>query len=131
MFLLYKTQKRHHSFSENIQSNVLFKALITNASPCGYFHAISGKAPSLFTICQKNNCYRSTTSLFGLGQTIVIESDLMTDDSSTVHDTKSKPGQIRSNISKPYFEEAVQSYNPGGGTHDIFGRGCATIKSLY
>ena len=20
---------------------------------------------------------------------------------------------------------------PGGGTHDIFGRGCATIKSLY
>ena len=21
--------------------------------------------------------------------------------------------------------------NPGGGTHDIFGRGCATIKFLY
>ena len=21
--------------------------------------------------------------------------------------------------------------DPGGGTHDIFGRGCATIKSLY
>ena len=28
------------------------------------------KAPSLFTIFQKNNCYRSTTLLFGLGQTI-------------------------------------------------------------
>ena len=28
------------------------------------------KAPSLFTICQKNNCYRSTTLLFGLGRTI-------------------------------------------------------------
>ena len=31
----------------------------------------------------------------------------MIDDSWTVHDTKSKPGQIKSNISKPYFEEAV------------------------
>ena len=31
---------------------------------------LSPKAPSLFTIFQKNNCYRSTTLLFGLGQTI-------------------------------------------------------------
>ena len=43
MFLLYKTQKRYHTFSEKIQSNVLFKVLITNAAPCGYFHAISEK----------------------------------------------------------------------------------------
>ena len=29
------------------------------------------KAPLLFTIFQKNNRYRSTTLLFGLGQTII------------------------------------------------------------
>ena len=43
MFLFFKTQKRHHTVSENIQSNVLFKVLITNASPCGYINAISEK----------------------------------------------------------------------------------------
>ena len=29
------------------------------------------KAPSLFTVCQKNNCYRNTTLPSGLGQTTV------------------------------------------------------------
>ena len=43
MFLFFKTQKRHHTVSENIQSNVLFKVLITNAGPCRYFNAISKK----------------------------------------------------------------------------------------
>ena len=43
MFLLYKTQKRHHTISEKCQSNVLFKVLITNAASCGYFNAISEK----------------------------------------------------------------------------------------
>ena len=31
---------------------------------------LSPKGPSLFTICQKNNCYRSTILLFGLARTI-------------------------------------------------------------
>ena len=43
MFLFFKTQKRHHTVSENIQSNVPFKVLITNAGPCEYFNAISEK----------------------------------------------------------------------------------------
>ena len=43
MFLFFKTQKRHHTVSENIQSNVLFKVLVTNARPCGYFNAFSKK----------------------------------------------------------------------------------------
>ena len=43
MFLLFKTQKRHHTVSENIQSNVLFKVLITNPGPCGYINAFSEK----------------------------------------------------------------------------------------
>ena len=32
------------------------------------------------------------------------------------------------------FNAKIQEHHcdiPGGGTHDIFGRGCATIKSLY
>ena len=37
---------------------------------CGIFNAISEKALLLFTICQNNNCCRSTTLLFGLGWTI-------------------------------------------------------------
>ena len=37
---------------------------------CGIFNFYLEKAISLFTICQKNNCYRSTTLLFGLGWTI-------------------------------------------------------------
>ena len=43
MFLFFKTQKRHHTVSENIKSNVLLKVLITNAGPFGYFNAISEK----------------------------------------------------------------------------------------
>ena len=36
---------------------------------------IKHKASSLFTICQRNNCYRSTTLIFGLGQTIEIDTE--------------------------------------------------------
>ena len=43
MFLLHKPQKKHRTVSEKIQSNILFKVLITNAAPCGYFNAISEK----------------------------------------------------------------------------------------
>ena len=43
MFLFFKTQKRPHTVSENIQSNVLFKVLITNVGPSGYFNAIFEK----------------------------------------------------------------------------------------
>ena len=43
MLLFFKTQKRHYTVSENIQSKVLFKVLITNAAPCGYFKAVSEK----------------------------------------------------------------------------------------
>ena len=43
MFLFFKTQKRHHTVSENIQRNVRFKVLTANAEPCGYFNAISKK----------------------------------------------------------------------------------------
>ena len=39
------------------------------------FYRYLRKAPSLFTIFQKNNCYRSTTLLFGLGQTIKAAAD--------------------------------------------------------
>ena len=41
MFLFFKTQKRHHTVSGNIQSNFFFKVLITKAGLCGYFNAIS------------------------------------------------------------------------------------------
>ena len=43
MFLFFKTQKRHHTVSENIKSKVFFKVLITNPGPHGYFNAIFEK----------------------------------------------------------------------------------------
>ena len=39
-------------------------------------NAISKKHFPLFTICQKNNCYRSKTLLFGLGWTIMVVCNL-------------------------------------------------------
>ena len=63
--LFFKTQKRHHTVSENIQSK------FTDAVQCGMFKHYLEKALLPFTICQKFNCYRSTTLLFGLGWTIV------------------------------------------------------------
>ena len=44
----------------------------------GHVH-ISRKAPSLFTVVQKNNCYRSTTLLFGLGWTIIIDIEIQSE----------------------------------------------------
>ena len=64
-FLFFKTQKRHHTVSENIQSK------LTDAVQCRMFKRYLEKALPLFRICQKFNCYRSTTLLFGLGWTIV------------------------------------------------------------
>ena len=71
MFLFFKTQKRHHTVSENIQSNLLFQSFDYKFGAMWIFKRYLRKAPSLFTIFQKNNCYRSTTLLFGLGQTII------------------------------------------------------------
>ena len=81
IFLFFKTQKGHHTVSENIQSNVLFKVLITNAGPCGYFNVFSKKHPRYSLFVKRNNCYRSTTLLFGLGQTIarIISAHLFSD----------------------------------------------------
>ena len=44
---------------------------------------LSPKSTSLFTIFQKNNCYRSTTLLFGLGQTIMLTVSQWANDSNT------------------------------------------------
>ena len=71
MFLFFKTQKRHHTVSETSRVTLFFKVLITNAGPCGYFNSISEKHLRHSLFFKRNNCYRSTTLLFGLGQTIV------------------------------------------------------------
>ena len=64
-FLFFKTQKRHDTISENIQSK------FTDAVQCGMFKYYLEKALLPFTICQQFNCYGSTTLLFVLGWTIV------------------------------------------------------------
>ena len=71
IFLFFKTQRRHHTVSENIQGNVLFQSFKYKCGPCGYFNTISEKHLRYSLFFKKNNCYRSTTLLFGLGQTIM------------------------------------------------------------
>ena len=70
MFLFFKTQKRDHTVSENIQSNVLFKVLITNAGPCGYFKAFSKKHLRYSLFVKRIIAIEAQLYFFGLGQTI-------------------------------------------------------------
>ena len=61
-------------------------------------------APSLFTICQKNNCYRSTTLLFGLGRHIFLSM------SSGVQDPDStcSPGTTSLSISQNICDPQIR-----------------------
>ena len=72
-FLLFKIQKRHRALSDNTQSNFLFKVLITYAVPCGILNAISKNHFCYSLFVKRIIAIEGTTSLFGLGQTIVAQ----------------------------------------------------------
>ena len=67
-FLLFKIQKKHRAVSNNTQSNFLFKVLITYA---GILNAMSKKHFRYSLFVKRIIAIEGTTSLFGLGQTIV------------------------------------------------------------
>ena len=66
----HKKQKRHRSVSNNIQSDFFFYSFDYRYGAVFNFYRYLEKELSLFTIGQKNNCYRSTILLSGLGWTI-------------------------------------------------------------
>ena len=67
IFSPLKTQKRHHAVLKTSRVNLQMQCSAECLNP------MLRKALSLFTICQKFNCYRSTTLLSGLGWTIEVK----------------------------------------------------------
>ena len=78
MFLFFKTQNRHHTVSESIQSNILFQSFNYKCGQCGYFNAIFEKHLCYSVFFKRIICYRSTTLLFVLGLTIIAENNTIT-----------------------------------------------------
>ena len=70
-FLLFQIQKRHRAVSNNTQSNFPFKVLITYSVQCRILNAISKKRFRYSLFVKRIIAIEDTTSLFGLGQTLV------------------------------------------------------------